>query len=618
MFYLIMNVFPYSGFMALHLLNGEVLEDSNGDSTGHNGHYITAAAIGPYAGILASSFRLGRIPTAIPWGRCADVYGRKFTLIVGILAMIAGNILFAIAPTFSIAVGIRFCTGLLNGTMVVARTSISEIAKGDPKLESRGVAIFSSVSGYAMLIGPAIGGLLSNPIRQYPTFFHKINEDDSAVRLFCKSILEEYPFLLPNMIGSIVASLSLVLVIFCVEETLPENKRRDWRLIPMDCVACIFSKTRTQHHHGVPTDNKTETDTSRKSASGTISNEKTPLVTLPDSDGANDPTIVAPDQTSGESTLLQCEDSRNQDRKSTFGAFLDPTTNVRFFFYSMWLHAFSSLASMETFPLFAMASITKGGLGLDETGIGIVSTIGGFIFIAGQYTAFSTTIDKLGVRKAMQFSSFCRTFIVLLYPLGLYFSHPSTGKCSFPIDSITHGTNENSPECIEGINWYQFGFLGLVRGSSSILGSIFMGSSTIGVNGCIIDASMRASMNGLQSMVASMGRGLGPIVAGYLVAASMTSGVIPATASAWVVYGVLMVIESVTHLSTRMIPETGAPDFSTKNENTEEIYGDEHYSNYYDTEPEYDSSVYFEGNSVCADYGYDDDLSCFDPGYLDD
>lgn len=96
-----------------------------------------------------------------------------------------------------------------------------------------------------------------------------------------------------------------------------------------------------------------------------------------------------------------------------------------------------------------------------------------------------------------------------------------------------------------------------------------MGCSTIGVNACIKDASRRASMNGFQSMFASIGRGLGPIVAGYLVAGTMTSGTIPTMASAWVVYGVLMVIESITHLSTRVIPDDSTGS-SAKNENKAE------------------------------------------------
>ncbi len=549
MFYLIMNVFPYSGFMALHLLNGRSQNDNDGDDTQHRILHITAAAIGPYAGILASSFRLGRIPTAISWGRCADIYGRKFALIIGILAMIAGNILFALAPTFAVAVGIRFSAGLLNGTMVVVRTSISEIAWGDRNLETKGVAMMSSVSGYAMLIAPAIGGLLSNPIRQYPSYFSNYDAKEGAMRLFWKSALTDYPFLLPNLIGSFVATISLLIVVFCVEETLPEDQRIDWRLIPRDIRSWITSKVMLP---------KKKNSASAKSPSQQIitADERTPLVSSGDRTSIPE-AKVEPSQVVCGASIVQDENSENSERsnkKSTFESLRDSTSNVKFFFYSMWLFAFSSLASLEAFPLFAMASISQGGLGFDEARIGIVQTIGGCVFVFGQYAAFSTATSKIGVMKAIRFSTFGRIFLVILFPLGLYFSNPTDSECDVQTDIYTINSN-SSLKCIRGKNWYQLGYLGLVTGIISILGSIFMGCSTIGVNACLTDASQRASMNGLQSMVASIGRGLGPIVAGYLVAATMKSGTISASASAWVVYGVLMVIESITHVSTRVIPD---------------------------------------------------------------
>jgi hypothetical protein len=43
--------------------------------------------------------------------------------------------------------------------MIVARTAISELARGDKELESKGVGIIMSMVGYGMLMSPAIGGL---------------------------------------------------------------------------------------------------------------------------------------------------------------------------------------------------------------------------------------------------------------------------------------------------------------------------------------------------------------------------------------------------------------------------------------------------------------------------
>ena len=46
------------------------------------------------------------------------------------------------------AVTVRFCTGFMNGTMIVARTQISELAKGDSELESKGMGVLMSMVGY--------------------------------------------------------------------------------------------------------------------------------------------------------------------------------------------------------------------------------------------------------------------------------------------------------------------------------------------------------------------------------------------------------------------------------------------------------------------------------------
>ena len=145
MFYFIMNVFPYSGFFALHLLNNE--NSSDGD-----GPRFTAATIGPYAGTMAAAFRLGRVGTAVPWGKCADVYGRKFVLVVGCASNAICGLMFAFATSFRVAVAARCIAGLLCGTMVAARTAVSEIPKGNSELEKKGIALLSTMSGYGKLI----------------------------------------------------------------------------------------------------------------------------------------------------------------------------------------------------------------------------------------------------------------------------------------------------------------------------------------------------------------------------------------------------------------------------------------------------------------------------------
>lgn len=130
MFYLLMNCFPYSGFMAMQLVPG-----------------LTEESAGTYAGILSSSFMVGRAFSSYPWGKIADVYGRKFVLVVSLLNSAIFSLAFGLSPTFAWAVASRFLMGIGNGIMLIARTSVSELARGDHELESKGMGLIMSMVG---------------------------------------------------------------------------------------------------------------------------------------------------------------------------------------------------------------------------------------------------------------------------------------------------------------------------------------------------------------------------------------------------------------------------------------------------------------------------------------
>jgi predicted MFS family arabinose efflux permease len=94
MFYLLFSVFPYSGFMVMHLVPGVDSENA-----------------GIYAGFLSSSFMVGRAFSAYPWGKIADIYGRKFVLVVSLIVSAIGAIAFGCSTSFTMAVVVRFFMG---------------------------------------------------------------------------------------------------------------------------------------------------------------------------------------------------------------------------------------------------------------------------------------------------------------------------------------------------------------------------------------------------------------------------------------------------------------------------------------------------------------------------
>ena len=116
--------------------------------------------------------------------------------------------------------------------MVVSRTAISELAKGNHELEAKGVGLLMSMVGYGMLISPALGGELSEPLKQYPN-------SSLFTNTWCEPLLSNYPFLLPNIIAFVFSMVSMIFVIVTVEETLPIEKRRHWKYVGLDSFYCL-------------------------------------------------------------------------------------------------------------------------------------------------------------------------------------------------------------------------------------------------------------------------------------------------------------------------------------------------------------------------------------------
>ena len=222
--YLLVGVFPYSGFLAMHLIPG-----------------LNEETAGRYAGWIASSFMIGRTFSSFEWGKAADRYGRTFVIKASLLLSAIFSIIFGLAPTFPLALLSRFVLGLCNGLIGPIKTLISELSHGDQSKETRMMAIVGGMWGYGFLINPAISGYLSDPVKQYP---------NSELVALVGSPLTSFPFLLPNICGCLFCLVGFVLVHLFVEETLPLEKRRALR-VPSVLPWCGQSITTTTSSIGI-------------------------------------------------------------------------------------------------------------------------------------------------------------------------------------------------------------------------------------------------------------------------------------------------------------------------------------------------------------------------------
>ncbi|GES62327.1 MFS multidrug transporter [Aspergillus terreus] len=168
-----------------------------------------------YAGMITSSFTFAEFSAGMFWGRMSDKIGRKPVLIMGLIGTAISMIAFGFAPNLATAMIARALGGLLNGNIGVLQTTVAEIVTVKEH-QPRAYSIMPFVWCLGSIIGPAMGGALAKPCDNYPWLFQR------------NTILDRFPFLLPNLVCVVVLIIGIVVGFLFLEETHPEKKfRRD-------------------------------------------------------------------------------------------------------------------------------------------------------------------------------------------------------------------------------------------------------------------------------------------------------------------------------------------------------------------------------------------------------
>ncbi|XP_054814046.1 protein ZINC INDUCED FACILITATOR-LIKE 1-like [Prosopis cineraria] len=184
----ISSLFPFLYFMVRDFKIAESEED-----------------IGGYAGYVGSAFMLGRSLTSVVWGMISDRYGRKPVIIIGVLTVVIFNTLFGLSTSFWMAVIMRFLLGGLNGLLGPMKAYATEIFREEH--QSLGLSTVSASWGIGLIIGPALGGYLAQPVEKYPNIFPK------------NSFWDKFPYFLPCFIISVFA-LAVMFGSIWIPETL--------------------------------------------------------------------------------------------------------------------------------------------------------------------------------------------------------------------------------------------------------------------------------------------------------------------------------------------------------------------------------------------------------------
>ena len=92
-------------------------------------------------------------------GKLGDIFGRRKTLLLGILIFTLGNVLSALAPSLIFLLLARFVVGI--GTAAIAPTVMSYIVTEFPPQQiAKGFSLYMLISSASVIFGPSIGGII--------------------------------------------------------------------------------------------------------------------------------------------------------------------------------------------------------------------------------------------------------------------------------------------------------------------------------------------------------------------------------------------------------------------------------------------------------------------------
>jgi MFS family permease len=174
----------------------------------------TEKDIGFYVGFIASSFSLAQLCTTMGWGWMSDRIGRRPVLLIGLLGNAVTMLFFGLSKTLVWAILARSTCGFLNGNVGVAKCVLGEIS--DKSNRGMAFSCFGFCFGVGMVAGPAIGGLLQQPVEN---------------GYISGEFFENYPYFLPCAISACISAIGFVAGLFFLPETCKALK---YRQIPYD------------------------------------------------------------------------------------------------------------------------------------------------------------------------------------------------------------------------------------------------------------------------------------------------------------------------------------------------------------------------------------------------
>ena len=465
------------------------------------------------AGLLAASFEAAQAVTGVIWGNLADKpwIGRKKILLIGISGSFASIVGFGFSKTFYCALFYRCIGGAMNGNVGVMRTMVSEIVD-DKRYQTKAFLLLPVTFNIGIIVGPLLGGLLQNPVAQYPSVFGSgscFGGRDGV------SWLRQYPYALPNVVMAVFTFLTAVLVFFGLAETHKERKYhtdvgvRIWKAMRRAFFRLFFG-----HQYSNPY-------------------AYTRLEEAPTPDTPDFASVSSIREDRGHTSGTQNTMTKRLPFRRIF------TRNVVLTILTHCLLA-THVGSFNTlWFLFLSAPRTErpqsslglaGGLGLPSASTGIGLSIIGILGLTLQFGVFSTLTHRLGILPTFRTAGLLFPVVYLLAPL------------------LTILPMRSPPPSPAGGVWLWLGMIGILF--LQVAARTFaLPLMQVLTNNCSPHPSVLGSLHGIASSVSSGANSIGPIISSWLFGKGLKMGFV---ALAWW----LLAVESLwVQVTSRLIYE---------------------------------------------------------------
>ncbi|KAF5350038.1 hypothetical protein D9756_009202 [Leucocoprinus leucothites] len=160
------------------------------------------------ASVMDASVYAATLSTVWYLNRLSDTLGRKPIIVLGMVAMTVSILLVGLSTTFGAFVLSRCIAFALNQGSAAKRCAIDEMTDDSNRADA--FALLSVPWALGMLVGPFVGGYLSNPHVRFP-------------ELFSGRLWKQLPYFLPCATVALVTVPCLLALCVWFRETLPQR-----------------------------------------------------------------------------------------------------------------------------------------------------------------------------------------------------------------------------------------------------------------------------------------------------------------------------------------------------------------------------------------------------------